>query len=246
MSSVEGSFWDHVEAFRGTMIRVFVIIFVGILLSLLFYHQIFAIITSPLPERETQLVVLGPAEGIMATFRVAFWFGLVATSPAWIYQILRFILPGLNSSEKQFILPFFILSMGFLAAGLSLAYFITIPLANNYLQAFNQGIGTNLWSLSNYIDYTIILLLGNALAFEFCIILLFLVHFRKLTVGSLRAARRYVIVAIFIAAAILTPPDILSQLMLAFPLICLYELAVIYAKILNRRKRRGLTRYTGS
>lgn len=235
MSSVEGSFWDHLEAFRSTMIRVFAIIFIGICLSLFFYHQIFAVLTAPLPENETKLVVLGPAEGIMATFRVAFWVGLVGTSPIWVYEVLRFVLPGLNLKERRLILPFFLFSLLFLGAGLSLAYFVTIPLANSYLEAFNQGIGTNLWSLSNYLDYTIILLLGNALAFELCVILLFLVHYRKLSAEGLIQARRYVIVAIFIAAAILTPPDILSQLMLAFPLMGLYELAILYAKFRKAR-----------
>ena len=177
------------------------------------------------------LVVFGPIEGMLIALKVSFWTAVVFSAPFWAYFILRYLLPALHPDEKRLLAPFLALSAAFIAAGLLLAYKITIPLANAYLQAFNSTIGTNLWSLSNYLDYTLFLMLANAFAFELAVVTLFLVHLGVLTAEFLAGKRRYAIVAAFILGAILTPPDILTQLMLALPLIALYELALLYARI---------------
>lgn len=145
--------------------------------------------------------------------------------------MMQFIAPALQTKERRWMVPFVVLSLIFLSLGMAFSYFITIPLANQFLSSFNSEIGVNMWTLSSYLDYTIILLLSNALAFELCVILMFLVHFRKLSAEKLISMRRYAIVSIFIASAILTPPDIFTQFMLAIPLILIYELAIIYARL---------------
>jgi sec-independent protein translocase protein TatC len=184
-----------------------------------------------------QLAIFSPLEGMLASLKVSFWVGLVGTSPIWLYFILQFILPALHSQEKSLVAPFLLLSGLFLTAGGLFAYFVTIPLANIYLQSFNNAIGMNLWGLSSYLDYTLILILANALACEISVLLLFAVHYGFVSAEVLISKRKHMIVAAFILGALLTPPDILTQFMLAIPLIALYELAIIYAKILyNRRK----------
>jgi len=181
------------------------------------------------------LVILGPLEGMMISFKVSFWVGIVLTSPIWIYFILNFIAPGLRKKERKLVLPFLLLSICFLSAGFALAYFLTIPLANQYLLSFNNAIGTNLWSLSNYLDYTLILILANGLAFELALILLLLVHFEFISAQTMADKRRHMIVIAFIVGAILTPPDVLTQFLLAIPLILLYELTILYAKLKPRK-----------
>lgn len=183
------------------------------------------------PVKENKLLILGPLEGMMTAFKISFWVGLVATSPIWCFYLIQFILPALKSQEKALIIPFVMMSLLFLSGGFFFAYQITIPLANGYLEAFNSGIGTNLWSLAQYLDYTVVLLLGHGLAFEFCLILLFLVHLRVITAEQMIRWRRHMIVAAFIVGAILTPPDIFSQVMLAVPLILFYEVAILYARL---------------
>ena len=98
-----------------------------------------------------------------------------------------------------------------------------------YLFNFNDQLGINRWSLAFYMDYTTLLLLSNALAFEIFAIILLLVHYRLLKAYQMKSKRRHVIVAAFILGAILTPPDIISQLLLALPLILLYEMTIIYS-----------------
>lgn len=187
-----------------------------------------------------RLVMLGPLEGMMTSFKISFWVGFVGTSPIWIYLLLQFVLPALHAHERGIIAPFLALSVIFLTCGFLFAFFITIPLANQYLLSFNQELGQNLWSLANYLDYTLFLLLANAFAFEICLILLVLVHFGILSVTTMTAKRRHMIVLAFILGAILTPPDVLTQFMLALPLICLYEIAILYARIREKRKTHEL------
>ena len=137
--------------------------------------------------------------------------------------------------------PFLSLSLLFLFAGFLFAFFLTIPIANHYLMSFNEEIGVNLWAFANYLDYTIILLLAHGLAFEICVVLLFLVHFGFLTAEKMRAKRSFFAVGAFILSAVLTPPDVLTQLMLAFPLIFLYEVAIFYAFLREKRQKELLS-----
>ncbi len=185
--------------------------------------------------KKHDLLILGPIEAMVTTLKVCFFVGLIASSPFWLYLILHFIAPAIDLKFYKLIVPFLISSLFFMGLGGFFAYFVTLPLANQYLTLFNEEIGLNLWSLSNYMDYTVILLIGNALSFEMAVIAIFLVHYGILSEIQLKEGRRYFIVAAFILSAILTPPDVFTQVMLAIPLIILYEFIILYAKFLNRQ-----------
>lgn len=192
-------------------------------------------------KQSKQLLVLGPLDGINLVFKVCFWVSLAVTSPIWAYFLLQFILPGLRREEKGIVMPFVLGSFACLTMGLLTAYYVTIPIANFYLEGFNADIGKNLWSLTQYVNYTLILFLGHAVAFELSLILIFLVHFQILSPEWLAKKRRHMIVAAFIIGALLTPPDVPTQLMLAFPLIGIYELTIIYGRLRGIRKNKLAT-----
>ena len=175
------------------------------------------------------LLILSPVEGLSTSLKISLWLGLAATSPLWLYFLFQFVAPALHRREKFLVLPFLGLSLLFILLGSSFAYLITIPLANNYLFSFNQTLGINLWSFSSYIDYTLLLILSNAVAFELFAVVLLLVHYGFLKAQAMKDKRRHVIVAAFILGAILTPPDVLSQLLMAIPMILMYELTILYA-----------------
>ena len=181
------------------------------------------------------LIVLGPLEGILIALKTSFWAGSILTSPLWLLACMQFIAPALRTNEKRYILPFLITSLAFIIIGCSFAFLITIPLANNYLATFNQAIGTNFWSLSHYLDYTVFLLLANGLSFELCAIGIFAVQLGLISEEALSAKRRVAIVCAFILGALLTPPDILTQVMLAIPLILLYEGIILYARLVQHK-----------
>lgn len=222
---------EHFEDLRQTLIRILATVFSVTAISIAFHEQVMRLLKWPLQSLGAPvLVILSPAEGFKVTLEACFWFSLVITSPVWFCFVFRFIAPALQTSQKQFFFPVIALTVAFLLLGLCFAYYVTIPLANQYLYSFNQQIGQNLWGLSHYLDYTVFLLFANALAFEIGAILLLLVHYRIIPLQTLQKRRRVSIVIIFVLAAFLTPPDVFTQLLLAIPLMGLYELIVLYAR----------------
>lgn len=197
-------------------------------------------LTYSLPQpKAPPLVVLGPVEGMVVALKTSLWVGLVATSPFWLWIGFQFVVPALTQAERRLVVPFFALSFWLVAFGGALTFFVTIPLANSYLMAFNQELGLNLWSLSHYLDYTLFLLLANGLAFEFFAVGLLAVQLGLLDAAWLRSKRRAAVVMALIVGALLTPPDVLTQLMLAVPLILLYEGVILYALLRQRPRTRS-------
>lgn len=179
---------------------------------------------------QSPLLILGPMEGLILVLKACFWLSLTITAPIWMWIWLQFILPGLKDSEKAILVPFLVLSLLFLGIGIAAAYYITVPIANQYLLLFNQSIGLNAWTLTHYIDYVLLICLGHGVAAELALLLFILVHFGLLSSDWLITKRRYMIVLAFILGALLTPPDVITQLLLAIPLAALYEVAIQYAK----------------
>lgn len=180
---------------------------------------------------QPELVVLGPMEGMLIVLKTSLWCGAFLSSPLWLFVLASFFLPGLHTHEKKLIVPFILVSLVFVSIGCLFACFVTIPIANQYLTAFNEGIGTNLWSLENYLNYTLFLLIANGISFEFGVIGIFAVRLQIVSAETLVSHRRLAILGAFIIAALLTPPDVLTQFLLAIPLIALYEALIIYAKL---------------
>jgi len=183
------------------------------------------------------LVLLNPIEGFASVIKLSLWLSLVATSPIWLFLLLRFITPAVTVSLRQQLFWFLPLFGILFYAGLISAYYVTIPLANQYLFAFGSGIGMNLWNLASYLEYTLLLLLGNGLGFELSGILFLLIHLQIVELEMLYQMRRYAYVVILILSAVLTPPDILSQLLLTIPLCGLYELGILQARWKNTLKK---------
>ena len=182
-------------------------------------------------EAPPGLLILGPVQGFTSTLKVCCLAGMVGTSPLWLFLIMSFIRPALQENKRYSIIPFVAISVLLVALGVLFSYFVTIPISNKFLYAFNASIGTNLWSLEHYLNYTVLLMLAHAIAFEAFVILLFLAHFGVLSAETMAKFRRHVIVVIFILAALLTPPDVPSQIMLAIPMMLLYEAVILYARL---------------
>jgi len=225
---------EHLDALRRTLIRVLIILGCGVLGAFLFYQPLFRLLSSPFYLLEAsdraELVVLGPIDGIGIVLRVCFWFALLATSPLWLFEVFRFMAPGLHQSERRILFPFLLLSLVFLSSGMAFAYFVTLPLANEFFFHFNESLGRNLWSLASYFDYTLFLFLANGLAFEICAIFFLLAHYGVIHPQWIAKRRRAVYVCIWVLSAVLTPPDVFTQLMLAVPITCVFELVGLYAR----------------
>ena len=240
MSEDEGalSVWEHLDDLRTVLIRSLIALFTTTLLIFLFSTPIVQLLLETVPQG-TQLVALSPQEGLVSVFRLSFWLGLLTASPYIAIQGLTFIKPGLKEREKNAIPAFLILSLLSMGMGILLGFFVTVPLSNSALSLYNEMLGPNLWSIAQYIDYVWLLLFAHALAFEIGALFLMLIHLNIISPESLRQKRRQALIACLIAGALLTPPDVLSQVAIALPLYLFFELSIFYGTITSRSRLPG-------
>lgn len=225
------TFGEHLEELRKALISVLLILSLGTLVCLFFHEALFNLLKAPIDTKETpQLALFSPLQGVFLIGKMSFWSGCILTSPFWFYVILRFITPGLRKNEKMLFIPFLAFTFLMILSGILTAYFFTIPIANSYLISINRSLGENIWSLEEYLNYTLFLLFTHAILFELAIILYFLIRQKVFSMEQLTSKRKYVILGAFILGAIFTPPDVFTQILFASFLIAIYELGILYAR----------------
>lgn len=246
-----GDLGDHLEDLRWALIKSIAVIFTAFFLCFFLHKPLLQWIETPfeaskpletfkiIQQTETEitvervgpsLMILGPLEGISIALKISLWGGIALAAPFWAYFLVQFALPGLHSHERNILIPFALLSIIAMGLGALFGYTVVLPLSNAFLMQFNQPLGINFWSLEQALDYTIVLVLANMIAFELMAILFLLTHYGWISSEQLRSQRKKAIVIALTLGAILTPPDVLTQVLLAAPLIACYELAILYAK----------------
>lgn len=215
----------------GTLVALFIICF-G------FWHEIFEYIKKPLEaafsqEVQGMLIQTAPAEGIIVAMKVSFFAALGISIPIIFWQIWEFVAPGLYKQEKKVILPFVFFGSTMFAIGVLFAYFVAFPYALKYILLFgNEEFKANI-TAANYVTFFTRFVLGFGIAFELPVLAFFLAKIDLITDETLIRNFKYAIVLIFIVAAIVTPPDVLSQIFMALPLILLYGFSILIVKAVN-------------
>lgn len=225
----ERSLWAHLDELRSALIKTAIAILITTLVAFFFSDSLFSLLTQALPP-DQPLALFSPQEGLVTLFKLSFWGGTLLALPYWLGIWVKFLAPALRGRELTLIPLFLLFSLIFVGAGIAFGLKFTLPAANHYLFSFNQSLGMNFWSVSNYFDYVWLLLLAHIVAFEAGAIMLCLVHIGVLRWQTLAAIRRQALVGSLIAGAILTPPDVLTQLAIAVPLYAFFELAILYGK----------------
>ncbi len=178
---------------------------------------------------ETALLrTLRPTGAFMISMKLAFGAGFILSLPWILWFLGKFVLPGLTSLERGYIFPALVAGTMLFAAGVAFCYFLMLPTALGFFWSYGEKMGiANEWTIENYVSLVMQLLIAFGAVFELPVVLLFLVKVGMIGHRAMRRARRYVIVGVFIAAAALTPtPDMVSQILLAVPMILLYEFSV--------------------
>ena len=177
-----------------------------------------------------QLNKIGAGEAIMAFLKIAVTFGVLLASPVVLYQAWAFIFPALTQQERKFALPLFLIIVFFFLVGVVFAYLIVLPVVVQFAAGLfaNVGVG-NLWSIDKYVGFATGMLLAFGVAFELPIVMAFLSRIGVINAQGFRERQRYAVMFIFVAAALLTPADLLSMLLMAIPLILLYQLGIFFA-----------------
>ena len=218
---------DHLEELRHRLIVIVAGIAVGFAASYGFSQQILFLLQRPLP---TKLVFIAPTEAFLVNIKVALYAALFLSAPLILFEVWKFVAPGLYEHERRYSYPFLIISTVLFLVGGLFAYFVILPVVLHFL--ITQG--GDLWkptiTLSSYLAFCMKLILAAGLLFEFPVLIYFLTKVGVVTPEFLVKNRKYALLAAFIIAAVLTPPDVFSQILLAVPLFLLFEVSILVAK----------------
>lgn len=227
---------QHLEDLRKGIIISLIAIAVASIISFAFIEQIVGIITRPLAAQGIKPVYTAITEGIFTYFKIALITGTVFAAPVLLWQLWRFIVPALYPNEKRYLYKLVPISIILFVGGVVFAYFTVFPIAVFVLIKLASEFEPML-TISKYLSFTLAFLIPFGLVFEFPLIIYFLTSIGVVTPQWLIRNRKYAIVITFILAAILTPgPDPISQLIMAAPMVVLYEAGILVAKVVAKKR----------
>lgn len=193
--------------------------------------------------KNVEFVFIAPAELLMAYVKMSVIGGLIVSAPFLIFQIWLFVIPGLNKKEKRHILLSLLLGSIFFSAGVTFAYFVVLPTMLVFFMGFQVEAIKPMISFNSYLSFVLSTIFTFGVIFELPIVMILLSRFGILKVSFLRKNRKFIILIIFILAAILTPPDIISQIILAGPMILLAEIGIFLAGLAERKRENDMQAY---
>jgi sec-independent protein translocase protein TatC len=232
-------FTAHLDELRTRLIRCFIAVVVGFAACYFFKEQVFYILVAPLQKvmkTGDTLIYTNLPEAFFTFLKTAFLAGLLVASPVILYQFWMFVAPGLYDREKRLLLPIVFLSTLFFLGGALFGYFIVFPFGFQFFLSFASETIRPMPSMKEYLSFASKLLLAFGLVFELPLAITFLARLGLVSVEFLKKNRKYAILLFFVGAAILTPPDIITQIMMALPLMLLYELSILGARLFGRKK----------
>jgi len=230
----------HLEELRKRLMRSLIAAFIAFGICYNFKEWLFDVLTRPLvvalPKNSTMIYTSLP-EAFFNYLKLAFFARLVVARPYILYQIWKFISPGLYAREKKYVLPFVLSSTLLFAGGVLFGYFVALPPAFKFFLEFSTDFLKPMLTLREYLSLSLKLLLAFGLVFEIPVFIFFLAKIGIVNPKMLAQKRKYAILLIFIIAAFLTPtPDVFTQMLMAVPMIILYEVGILVAKWGGKKK----------
>ena len=239
-SDTESSLMEHLLELRTRLLRALAGLVVVLLALLPFANKLYAWLAQPLLDKlpaDGQLIAVQVASPFFTPIKLAFFVALVVTAPWLLYQAWAFVAPGLYRREKRLALPLLSSALVLFYSGCAFAFYLVLPTVFGFLTKVTPAGVAMMTDISAYLDFVLVLFLAFGLAFELPVAMVILALLGWVTPAQLREGRGYAVVGIFVIAAIVTPPDVVSQLMLAIPMCLLYEAGIIAAALLARRPR---------
>lgn len=231
------AFLENLRALR----RVLVVSVIGVvvLFLVLFYgfcDPLMDLILAPVRNRGINMIATAVSEALLTKFKVCLVAAVVCAMPLIMQQIWSFVSPALYPQEKKMFAALFFVALILFIGGVVFCCFFVFPLAIDLFWASAEGVASTMWSVQEYYNFVLSFVLPFGVMFELPVILYMLAKKDKVAYESLAKYRKYVVLVIAIAAAILTPPDVVSQLMLGIPMYLLYEISVQIVRFMKRRK----------
>jgi sec-independent protein translocase protein TatC len=232
-------FTSHLEELRKRLITCFIAIGVGFVICYCVKEWLFHLLTAPLisvMKPGEKLIFTSLPEAFFVYLKVAFLAGTLLAVPIILYQFWMFVAPGLYAEERRHLAPIMVLSIFFFIGGAFFGYFVVFPIGFDFFLSFATDTVQPLLTMREFLSFASLFLLVFGLIFELPLVLVFLVKLRIISIDFLTKNRKYAILVIFIIAAILTPPDVISQTLMAIPMMALYEIGILGARIFVRNK----------
>ncbi len=227
---------EHLTELRVRLVWIIGILLVGFLVCYGFSEWIFKVIRAPiqpyLKSPSGGLVFTAPMDNFLAHMKVSALAGIVLTCPLWIYQVWRFVAPGLYKSERKWALMFVGFGSLMFIIGVSFVYFVVFPLAFKFLLNFGGGVDTPMITVGDYLSFFFTTTLMFGAAFELPLVMVILAMLGIVDHTLLITYRRHAIVLMGVISAVLTPPDILSMVLMLIPLMILYEISVVLVRMI--------------
>jgi sec-independent protein translocase protein TatC len=233
----EGTLISHLLELRSRLLKAFIAVLIAFCPAWYYCNQIFDFISQPLVAKlppGQKLIATTVTATFTAPLKLSFVVGLLVAMPYVLYQIWAFVAPGLYRREKRFAIPLLASAIVLFYAGVAFSYFFVFPLAFKFFVATTPQNVVLMADITNYLKFVLTLFVAFGVAFETPVAVVLLVLTNLLTLEKLRSIRGYVLIVVFIIAAILTPPDVLSQFSMAVPMYLLYEGGILFAAILRR------------
>lgn len=232
---------DHLIELRNRLLWCVAAMAVAFGVCFYFAKPIFGFLVQPLlAAGQGKLIFTDIFEAFFVEIKVAFFAATMVAFPVIATQLWRFVAPGLYSKEKRAFLPFLLMTPVLFTAGAAMAYYLAMPVALEFLLGFSGDVGgvsqEALPGVGNYLSFATKFLFGFGVAFLLPVLLMLLERVGILTLAQLKAGRRYAVVGIAVVSAVLTPPDIMSQILLLVPMYFLYEMAILAIMITGRKR----------
>ncbi len=231
---------EHLGELRDRLIRCFIAVGLGFVIAYYFKEKLFAVLTAPLISamgQGSKMIFTGLPEAFFTYLKVSLLTGLILALPVIFYEFWMFVSPGLYRKERKFLIPVVLLSLVFFAIGASFGYFVVFPFGFKFFLGFSTESIKAMPSMKEYLGFASKMLLAFGLVFELPLVITFLSRMGIVSVDFLRKNRKYAILIIFTASAILTPPDVATQIMMAGPLMILFEISIIGARVFQKKKQ---------
>jgi len=229
----------HIAELRKRLAYSLVSLVVAFFIAFYFYEPILEWMTLPLKEvlpDDSSMIATGVPEVFFTAVKVSLFTGFLLALPFILYQFWLFIAPGLYEHEKKYIWPFVFFASGMFFMGAAFAYYIVVPYGFAFLVNFAEQVVTVAPKINEYVGFFTKIMIGFGIAFELPVLTFFLALLGLVDDQTLKSFFKYAIILIFIMAALLTPPDVVTQLLMAIPLIILYGVSILIAKVINPYK----------
>lgn len=247
-SLAEGTLISHLLELRTRLVRAALAVAIVALPCLFYANDLFTVVATPLIQalpKGATMISTSVVAPFMTPFKLAVYVALFLAMPYVLYQVWAFVAPGLYRHERRFALPLLVSSIILFYAGVAFAYYVVFPLAFKFFAATTPSGVQMMTDMTQYLDFVLVLFLAFGAAFEMPIAIVLLVWTGMVKPETLSSNRGYVILGIFVVAALLTPPDAISQTAMAVPMYLLYEFGLAMAKILAKSKLEQRAREAG-